>query len=71
VVCSHFPDFRAHRRAEIVKVDVDKVGDLAARYNIMGVPTVMLFDQGRLVKTFVSVRSKAEYANAVQQTVTK
>ena len=52
-------------------MDVDKVGDLAARYNIMGVPTVMLFDQGRLVKTFVSVRSKAEYANAVQQTVTK
>jgi thioredoxin 1 len=58
-------------RAEVVKVDVDKVGDLAARYKIMGVPTVMLFDQGKLVKTFVGVRSKVEYASAVQQTVTK
>jgi thioredoxin 1 len=58
-------------RAEIVKVDVDKVGDLAARYNITGVPTVLLFDQGRLAKTFVGVRSKAEYASAVAQTVTR
>jgi thioredoxin 1 len=58
-------------RAEIVKVDVDKVGDLAARYDIMGVPTVMLFDKGKVVNTFVGVRSKVEYANAVQQTVTK
>ncbi len=58
-------------RAEVVKVDVDKVGDLAARYRIMGVPTVMLFDQGRPVKTFVGVRSKTEYVNAIQQTVAK
>lgn len=58
-------------RAEIVKVDVDKVGELAARYRIMGVPTVMLFDQGKVVKTFVGVRSKADYLNAVQQTVAR
>jgi thioredoxin 1 len=58
-------------RVEIVKVDVDKVGDLAARYRIMGVPTVMLFDQGKPAKTFVGVRSKTEYANAIQQAVAK
>lgn len=58
-------------RADIVKIDVDKVGELAARYRIMGVPTVMLFDQGKAVKTFVGVRSKADYLNAVQQTVAR
>ncbi len=58
-------------RAEVVKVDVDKAGDLAARYRIMGVPTVMLFDQGRPVKTFVGVRSKAEYLSAIQQTAAR
>lgn len=58
-------------RIEIVKVDVDKGGELAARYRIMGVPTVMLFDQGKAVKTFVGVRSKAEYLGAIQQTVAR
>jgi thioredoxin 1 len=56
-------------RAQIVKVDVDKVGSLAERYRIMGVPTVMVFDQGRPVQTFVGVRSKAEYLAAVNQAV--
>jgi thioredoxin 1 len=56
-------------RAEIVKVDVDKVGSLAERYRIMGVPTVMVFDQGRIVQTFVGVRSKAEYLAALNQAV--
>lgn len=55
-------------RVEVVKVDVDKVSDLAARYQIMGVPTVMLFDHAKAVKTFVGVRSKSEYVEAVQQT---
>jgi thioredoxin 1 len=58
-------------RVDIVKVDVDKAGDLAARYRIMGVPTVMLFDQGKPIKTFVGVRSKSEYANAIEQAVAK
>ena len=45
----------AGRRPRSSRVDVDKVGELAARYRIMGVPTVMLFDQGKVVKTFVGV----------------
>ncbi len=52
-------------RAQIVKVDVDKVGSLAERYRIMGVPTVIVFDQGRVVQTFVGVRSKADYLAAI------
>jgi thioredoxin 1 len=56
-------------RAEVVQVDVDKVSDLATRYRIMGVPTVMLFDQGKVVKAFVGVRTKSEYLDAVRQAV--
>lgn len=56
-------------RAQIVKVDVDKVGSVAERYRIMGVPTVMVFSQGRPVQTLVGVRSKADYLAAVNQPV--
>ncbi len=56
-------------KAEVYKLDVDKVGEIAARYRIMGVPTVMVFDDGKPVKTFVGVRSKADYKSAVEQAV--
>lgn len=55
-------------KLDVVKVDVDKVMELAARYRIQGVPTVMLFEGGKAVGTFVGVRSKAEYLSAISQT---
>jgi len=42
-------------RVEIVKVDVDTEGALAARFGITGVPTLLLFDQGREVWKTVGV----------------
>lgn len=56
-------------KVDVVKVDIDKLMELAARYRIQGVPTVMLFDGGQPARTFVGVRSKAEYLAAIHQTV--
>lgn len=36
-------------KALVVKVDVDKEPDLAARMNVMSVPTVMIFKDGQVV----------------------
>lgn len=58
-------------KVNVVKIDVDKASDLAARYSIQGVPTVMLFDGGKAVKTFVGVRSKAEYLSAIESAGTQ
>ena len=33
----------------ILKIDVDEVGPLAARYGIQAIPTLMLFKDGQLV----------------------
>lgn len=35
---------------EIIKVDIDKSPDLAGKYNVMSVPTLMFFSSGELVR---------------------
>ena len=48
-------------KANICKVDVDANGDLATKYNIKGVPTVLIMKDGEIVDTLVGVKSKATY----------
>ena len=48
-------------KANICKVDVDANGDLATKYNINGVPTVLIMKDGEVVDTLVGVKSKATY----------
>lgn len=48
-------------KANICKVDVDANGDLASKYNIKSVPTVLIMKDGEVVDTLVGVKSKATY----------
>jgi len=43
------------------KVDVDEEDALAARYNVMSIPTVILFKDGAEAKRFVGVQAKEKY----------
>ena len=52
-------------RARIAKVDVDANQQVAARFGIRSIPTVMLFNKGEVVNTFIGVRPKADYTNAL------
>ena len=42
----------------VAKVDVDEMGELAQRYRIMNIPTLMLFKQGQLVDKTIGARPK-------------
>lgn len=44
-------------RVRMVKVNVDNSPDLAMRYQITGVPTLLLFQNGRVVESLVGVPS--------------
>ncbi len=56
-------------RVRVAKVDVDANHEVAARYGIRSIPTVILFDKGQIVNTFVGVRTKSDYAAAIERAV--
>jgi thioredoxin 1 len=49
-------------RLKICKVDVDANREIAARYSVRGIPTLMLFKSGNLSDTRVGALSKAQLA---------
>lgn len=51
-------DTEVEGRAKVLKVDVDKSSDIARKYNIMGVPTVIIFKNGTAVEQIVGFQPK-------------
>ncbi len=47
-------------RAKIGKIDVDSNGDTAMRYNIRGIPTLLLFKGGKVVEQQVGAVGKSK-----------
>lgn len=45
---------------DIVKIDVDKAGELAARYGVRGVPTLTVFRDGAPVASHTGSASRAQ-----------
>lgn len=54
-------------RAVVAKVDVDAQPQLAARYNIQSIPTVILFKNGREAAKKVGAHSQATYEAMIDQ----
>lgn len=47
-------------KANIVKVNVDQASDLAAKFGIRGIPTLLFFKNGEVKNTLVGNQSKAD-----------
>lgn len=45
-------------KAKVFKIDVDKSGDIAQKYGIMSVPTVMIFKDGKAVDKMIGFQPK-------------
>jgi thioredoxin 1 len=53
-------------RLTIVKVDIDESKDIAGRYTIQGVPTMMLFERGELLATMIGAKPKRELLATIE-----
>lgn len=52
-------------RVNFAKVNVDKAQDLASRYGVMSIPTVILFNKGEIVTKHVGAASKDSFKTMI------
>lgn len=50
----------------VVKLNVDENPETAAAYKVMGIPTMILFKDGRPVKTIVGAKGKAALLREIE-----
>ncbi|MFB6155916.1 MAG: thioredoxin [Haloferacaceae archaeon] len=60
-------DLAAETPATVLKVDVDEQQELAAQFQIRGVPTTALFVDGDAEEILVGVRGKDQYAGLIDR----
>lgn len=44
----------------VAKLNVDEHGDIAQRYNVMSIPTLLVFDKGEMKKRLVGAKGKSQ-----------
>lgn len=52
-------------KVEIVKLNVDESRDLAQKYGIRGIPTMIFFKNGQVVSTLVGNQPKTEIVKSI------
>jgi thioredoxin 1 len=57
-------------RVKIVKIDVDENRDLAAQFQIKGMPTVIVFKQGQVQTRIIGRQAKPVYMKAIESFMT-
>jgi thioredoxin 1 len=54
-------------KAAVVKVNVDENSELAQKYGIRGIPTMIFFKNGEAAKTLVGLQSKDEIKKSLEE----
>ena len=54
-------------KVKIGKLDVDENSDIAARYGVMSIPTIILFKNGEVFSKSVGLQDKEVLENAIKE----
>ena len=60
----------AEGRYKVAKVNVDEQPDLASQYNVMSIPTLIVFKNGKPAETSVGVHNKQDILSMLEPTTT-
>jgi thioredoxin 1 len=58
-------------RIDVCKVDVDENGDIAEKYGVRGIPTLMLFHEGKVLNSKVGALSKNQLCEFIDTQLSK
>ncbi len=51
----------------VAKVNVDNNQDLAAKYGVQSIPTILLFKDGKQVDSLIGARPKSDFDNIIKK----
>ena len=54
-------------KAKVTKINVDENQELSMNYDIMSIPTILIFNKGKLVKKLVGLRDKQEIEEIIDK----
>ncbi len=54
-------------RITVAKLNVDENPDLAMRFNVMSIPTLLVFDKGQVAKRLVGAKGKGALLQELQE----
>lgn len=52
---------------KVCKINIDDEGELALRYNVMSIPTLMFFKNGEIAGQLIGVHSKADILAEIEK----
>ena len=56
-------------KLKVMKLNIDEANDTAVRYNIRGIPTLLVFKNGQKVEEIVGARPKEEITKVLERHV--
>ena len=58
-------------RLKVAKLNTDENPDIASRYQVMGIPTLMFFKSGQMVDRIVGAASKKQFKDKIEALLAK
>ncbi|MDP3998719.1 MAG: thioredoxin [bacterium] len=54
-------------KLKVGKLNVDENGKIAAKFNIMSIPTLLIFKKGEIAKTMIGAQSKERFKQQIDE----
>ncbi|MDR0968616.1 MAG: thioredoxin [Holosporaceae bacterium] len=66
VISPFLEEIQSEKNVEVVKVNIDESPNLASQYNVMSIPTLIIFKKGEKMSTNVGAASKARLIDWIE-----